>query len=659
MKYIILLLSVVFSLELCAQNSPDRKIAVLDFKAGQEASQNDVDGMSAMFGAYFAPQGFTLADRGDIDRAMTELQIPRTGMTDDQTVRIGQALGLDNIVTGTITFAGGKYNADICVMDVRSGRAALTVTADWNREQPYRDVMQNIARQLAANIPAAAQSAAATPAAAAAPAAQQTQPQQPQQNTEPAPTAPQQGGTQEQAGKVYVLYGYIKVFPKDLGRISNIPASTIENINKQGSYGYSSWRLPTKEEIELITSAIDGMAAPSEYMYTGNSSADDHTSGYVRLVTTEPTNAATANEIAVTKSRRPIVLFEYLKIFPNDLGMFSAVPQTIIDNINRLCVYGYDSWRLPTPEEDQIIRSNPDIVKDYIDAYMTSEYQQQSKIRLVTNGQPVAAAANAAPADNTAAANATEADATAETAAAAAAAETEAAPDQAGSIHLDLTQTPAQAGGSGSGAQQTQTASSDISIKINTGAAQQDGGAGTAAAAGNAGDVRINVTGAQTEAAATAAGQPQGAAVAAAPATPATPDAAALKRGDYYNVNGVEGIVIVEKKPETNNRGLILALKEETARHGDLKKHMTNGWRQPTWNEAVVAVDLFYNSQANTPPEVSYIPMNLQNGRYWISNDGGYSFFMMTISMADGKILMESDNNAEGATASFRAVYEF
>lgn len=88
MKYIILLLSIVFSLELCAQNSPDRKIAVLDFKAGQEASQNDVDGMSAMFGAYFAPQGFTLADRSDIDRAMTELQIPRTGMTDDQTVRI-------------------------------------------------------------------------------------------------------------------------------------------------------------------------------------------------------------------------------------------------------------------------------------------------------------------------------------------------------------------------------------------------------------------------------------------------------------------------------------------------------------------------------------------------------------------------------------------
>ena len=238
-------------------------------------------------------------------------------------------------------------------------------------------------------------------------------------------------------------------------------------------------------------------------------------------------------------------------------------------------------------------------------------------------------------------------------------AETEAAQGQAGNIHLDLTQTPAQAGGSGSGAQQTQTASSDISIKINTGAAQQDGGAGTAAAAGNAGDVRINVTGAQTEAAATAAGQPQGAAATAAPAAPATPDAAALKRGDYYNVNGVEGIVIVEKKPETNNRGLILALKEETARHGDLKKHMTNGWRQPTWNEAVVAVDLFYNSQANTPPEVSYIPMNLQNGRYWISNDGGYSFFMMTISMADGKILMESDNNAAGATASFRAVYEF
>ena len=53
-----------------------------------------------------------------------------------------------------------------------------------------------------------------------------------------------------------------------------------------------------------------------------------------------------------------VVLHDYLKLYPEDLGEFGENPSTLIKKINEEEKYGYDSWRLPTEEEMDIIRSN-------------------------------------------------------------------------------------------------------------------------------------------------------------------------------------------------------------------------------------------------------------------------------------------------------------
>ncbi|MEE0926495.1 MAG: hypothetical protein UH641_02745 [Bacteroidales bacterium] len=80
-----------------------------------------------------------------------------------------------------------------------------------------------------------------------------------------------------------------------------------------------------------------------------------------------------------------VVLYDYLRLYPEDLGEFREKPSTLIKKINDEISYGYDSWRLPTEEEMDIIRS---------DGYLSGlKYMTQSDPRgvllLVTTKDPV------------------------------------------------------------------------------------------------------------------------------------------------------------------------------------------------------------------------------------------------------------------------------
>ena len=55
-----------------------------------------------------------------------------------------------------------------------------------------------------------------------------------------------------QAQEVYVLYGYLKVFPNDLGTFDAEPRTVIARINESQQFGYGTWRLPTNEELSLM-----------------------------------------------------------------------------------------------------------------------------------------------------------------------------------------------------------------------------------------------------------------------------------------------------------------------------------------------------------------------------------------------------------------------
>jgi hypothetical protein len=235
------------------------QVAVLDFKAGAGVEQADVDGVSSMFGTYFIdPQKFTLVERTQIDRVIAEQGFQYSALTNQQMVRIGQILNIQKIVVGDITVVSGQYNVDVRIVDVETGAVNATEGATWVRSASYRELMENLATRLMTkmNVATGAVTTNVTPIVT--------------QNT------------------VVTLYGYLNVFPEDLGEFQDVPANVIAMINKDASHGYNDWRIPTAEELALMRANNSKVG-----LKNGNYMTSDGTrSGNVRLVTNGQTVAA-------------------------------------------------------------------------------------------------------------------------------------------------------------------------------------------------------------------------------------------------------------------------------------------------------------------------------------------------------------------------------
>ena len=143
----------------------------------------------------------------------------------------------------------GQYNVDARVINVESGTIAATEGATFAGSS-YRTTMQSIAQKLAAKI------AITSGGTVQANTTQQT----PQQRTTP-----------------YVIYGYLKVFPNDLGSFDAEPRQVISRLNQSQQYGYGTWRLPTNEELSLMRA--NNVVGSGSYMTKENKK------GIVRLVT--------------------------------------------------------------------------------------------------------------------------------------------------------------------------------------------------------------------------------------------------------------------------------------------------------------------------------------------------------------------------------------
>ena len=87
------------------------------------------------------------------------------------------------------------------------------------------------------------------------------------------------------------------------------------------------------------------------------------------------------------RERTDVVVLEgFLKLYPEDLGEFSSEPSWLIKLINQQERYGYNSWRLPTQEELDFIRSN-----GYLSGnkYMTKENPSGVLMLVTTKGKKV------------------------------------------------------------------------------------------------------------------------------------------------------------------------------------------------------------------------------------------------------------------------------
>lgn len=232
----LLLLSVMC---LAALTMNAQRCAVLEFKARVGISQSDVEGISAIFTTYFRPAGYTMVERTQIDKVIDEQGFQRSNITESQMVRIGKILNVSKIVVGDINVVMGQYNVDVRVINVETGSISATEGATFATSS-YRASMQSVATKLAAKI--AIKPGATVQAAPAATAKKRT--------------------------SVEVLYGYLKIFPNELGVFQSEPTSVIRQINAQAQHGYNNWRIPTNEELSLMRA--NNYLGSGEYMTREN-----------------------------------------------------------------------------------------------------------------------------------------------------------------------------------------------------------------------------------------------------------------------------------------------------------------------------------------------------------------------------------------------------
>ena len=227
-----------------------QRCAVLEFKAGSGISQADVDGISAIFITYFRPAGYTMVERTQIDKVIEEQGFQHSRMTQAQMVRVGEILNVSKIVVGDINVVFGQYQVDARVINVETGTIAATEGATFATSS-YRSSMQSVAQKLAGKI-------------AIAPG-----------STVPAQTS--SSSSPKTRTSVETLWGYLKIFPMELGTFSSEPISVISNINAQVQYGYNNWRIPTNEELSILRA--------NNYLGSGEYMSRENTSGKVLLVT--------------------------------------------------------------------------------------------------------------------------------------------------------------------------------------------------------------------------------------------------------------------------------------------------------------------------------------------------------------------------------------
>ena len=237
--------------------------AVLDFMAdGVEHSL--ASGTYETFVSNFKPAGFTLVSKMQVRKTADDMGIQLSTATPQQMKPVMDKLGITHFVFGKVSKMKGEYV--VSVRFIKAGTppdsaiASEEVHFTGSHVEPVKTLAQNLAKKLKGGKGSGKASA-------------------------------KSAKTKNEVG---VIYGYLKVFPKDLGPFPNDPESIIDNINATQQFGYDTWRIPTENELALLVS--------EEYIKNAQGyMSDANESGKLRLVTDKKTAAELAAEAEVER----------------------------------------------------------------------------------------------------------------------------------------------------------------------------------------------------------------------------------------------------------------------------------------------------------------------------------------------------------------------
>ena len=251
-----------------------QRIAVLNFNAGAGVKQNEVDGLSAIFGTYFKPKGAKFIERTRVDKVLQEYKMQKSRLTNTDMAAMGEQLNASLIVVGDVTVMLGEYNIDVRVVNVQTAEVVAGDGISFDTNTSPRTTMQHLGERLSKSVELEIEKINIE-SKNDKPENTNGKRQLPKNMT----TKITEDNSTRERSEVVVLHGYLKLYPEDLGEFHGKPYTLIKQINKEEKYGYDSWRLPTQEEMDLIRS--NGYLSGLKYM------TQSDPNGVLLLVTTK------------------------------------------------------------------------------------------------------------------------------------------------------------------------------------------------------------------------------------------------------------------------------------------------------------------------------------------------------------------------------------
>lgn len=249
MKKIFFLFALLYGATLMAQNKAVAVTEVVD-KEDKVSYATKMMVRTRLTAAISMKQGYTAYDRVDLQSIMSEQNFQRTGHVDDATIkRLGEMTGASLILIPEVAMSDdGKIVVAVKMLDVTTAQTLMSTDELMGNSSAE---VEEGCRALTAKVLGVRSGSSSTTVAADEPV---------------------------------TLFGYIHVFPTDIGEFQTLPAQLLSAINKKATYGYDSWRLPTTEELSIIrtNSHLIPNLKNADYLCS-----DSSTGGLVRLVTTE------------------------------------------------------------------------------------------------------------------------------------------------------------------------------------------------------------------------------------------------------------------------------------------------------------------------------------------------------------------------------------
>lgn len=236
-----------------------QRIAIFDFNAGTGVTQVEVDGLSAIFNTYFEPKGAEIIERTRVDRLLQEHKFQKSKFTTSDMVAMGEQLNASLVVVGDVNIVMGQYNVDIRVVNVQTGTVVAKDGISFDKNTSYRGTMQQLGERLAKKMELEIEKINIE-SKPGKPEIKDGKKQLPKNMT----TKITEDNSKRDRTDVVVLYDYLRLYPEDLGEFREKPSTLIKKINDEISYGYDSWRLPTEEEMDIISS--NGYLSGLKYM---------------------------------------------------------------------------------------------------------------------------------------------------------------------------------------------------------------------------------------------------------------------------------------------------------------------------------------------------------------------------------------------------------